>query len=110
MRSETDREESTGSMQPVDMMKALLELADAAKLEVRVAGGNAYGDPEFATASGVCRLRDATWVVLSQTDSVDVQVEVLADALRTHASDLLQERYLPPAVRELLFGASRQPG
>ena len=91
-------------MQPADLMEALVALADAAGLEVRTAGSSSRGDPELPTASGVCRLRGTTWVVLSQGDSVDVQLDVLADALRVHASELLEERYLPPAVRQRLFG------
>ena len=90
-------------MQPADLMKAFLELASEAKLEVRLAGGSPRGDFEQQTASGVCRLRDATWVVLSQADPVDVQLDVLAAALREHAAAVLEERYLPPAVRERLF-------
>lgn len=90
-------------MEPADLMRALVELADEAGLEVRVAGAGSHGASELPTASGVCRVRDATWVVLSQSDSVDVQLDVLAGALRSYASALLEERYLPPAVRQRLF-------
>jgi hypothetical protein len=92
-------------VQPADLMEAFIELANEAGLEVRVAGSRSRGDPELPTASGVCRVRDATWVVLSQSDSVDVQLDVLAGALRSYASELLEERYLPPAVRERLLAA-----
>ena len=90
-------------MEPAELMQALLALAGEAELEVRLARPGSRGEPEFPTASGVCRVRDATWVVLSQADSVDVQLDVLAGALRTHAAALLEERYLPPAVRQRLF-------
>jgi hypothetical protein len=90
-------------VKPADLMKALVELANEAELEVRLAGGSPRGDFEQPTASGVCRVRDATWVVLSQADSVDVQLDVLAGALRDHAGAALEERYLPPAVRQRLF-------
>jgi hypothetical protein len=90
-------------VQPADLMKALVELANEAELEVRLAGASPGGDFEPPTASGVCRLRDATWVVLSQADPVDVQLDVLAGALREHAGAVLEERYLPPAVRQRLF-------
>ena len=96
-------------MQPADLMQALMALAGEAGLEVRVAGSGSRGDPELPTASGVCRVRGATWVVLSQSDSVDVQLDVLAAALRSHASELLEGRYLPPAVRERLFEVD-EPG
>ena len=90
-------------MEAADLMQAFVELADAAGLEVRVAGAGSRGDPGLPTASGVCRVRGETWVVLSQSDSVDVQLDVLAAALRNHAGPLLEERYLPPAVRQRLF-------
>ncbi len=91
-------------MEPADLMQALVELADEAGLEVRVASAGSRGDPDLPTASGVCRVREATWVVLSQSDSVEVQLDVLAGALKSHAGALLEERYLPPAVRQRLLG------
>ena len=87
-------------MQPAELMQAFVELAGEAGLEVRIAGAGTRGELDLPIVSGVCRVRDATWVVLSQADSVDVQLDVLANALRTHARALLEERYLPPAVRE----------
>ena len=92
-------------VQSAELMQAFMELAGEAGLEVRVADAKPRADLEPPAASGVCRVRGETWVVLSQADSVDVQLEVLADALRTHASALLAERYLPPAVRQRLFDA-----
>jgi len=40
--------------------------------------------------------------VLSHSDPVDVQIEVLGDALREHAAAFIEGRYLPPAVRARL--------
>jgi hypothetical protein len=42
------------------------------------------------------------WVMLSSVDPVIVQLEVLASAVRDHAAHVIADRYLPPAVRELL--------
>jgi len=92
-------------VKPAELMQAFVELANEAGLEVRIA--DADGDFGQPTTSGVCRLRDAIWVVLSQTDSVEVQLDVLAAALRDHAVELLEERYLPPAVRQRLFESDR---
>jgi len=97
-------------MEPADLMQALMDLAREAELEIRLAGTGDGGAPELQTASGICRVRDATWVVLSQSDSVEVQLDVLADALRTHAAELLEERYLPPAVRQRLFAPEPSAG
>ena len=64
------------------------------------AGG--AGEADANAASGVCRVQGRVWVVLSHADPVDVQLDVLAEALRDHASDEIERRFLPPAVRELL--------
>jgi hypothetical protein len=50
----------------------------------------------------VCRVRGELWVVLSSSDPAEVQLRVLAEALRGHAADLIEDSYLPPAVRALL--------
>lgn len=89
-------------MQPAELMEALLELAGEAGLEVRTAGVSATADAEGSLASGVCRVQDKVFVVLSRSDPVDVQIEVLGDALREHAAAFIEGRYLPPAVRARL--------
>jgi hypothetical protein len=48
----------------------------------------------------VCRVRGETWVVLSGSDSPADRIRVLAAALREHAGDWLEQRYLPPSLRE----------
>lgn len=83
------------------LQEALLDLASEAGLEVRAA--RSEGDFSSPTASGICRVRDAIWVVLSVADPLEVQIDVLAEALRSHASSLLEGRYLIPAVRDRLF-------
>ncbi len=80
-------------------MEVLLDLARDAKLEVRSIHPRA---DEIPSSSAVCRVRDAFWVILSSADPVAIQLQVLATALREHASDLIEDRYLPPAVRALL--------
>ena len=89
-------------MEPSDVMAVLLDLARDAGLEVRSvrAGGGEPGEPP--PSSAVCRVRGALWVVLSSADPVAIQLEVLAGALRDHAPELIEERFLPPAVRALL--------
>jgi len=89
-------------MEASEMMDALLELAEEAELEVRVVGRKGGVDGETPPTSAVCRVRGAVWVVLSAADPVEVQLDVLADALRPHAAELLETRYLSPAVRRRL--------
>lgn len=90
-------------MENAELMRALLELASRCGLEVRAAGG------EGAPASGMCRLRDRFWVVLSDRDPVAVQIDVLAGALAAVCGEELDRHFLPPAVRERLE-ASAPPG
>jgi hypothetical protein len=86
---------------PAELLAALLELAAEVGLEVRRAPAAAGAGAELAPSSGVCRLRDRLWVVLSGADPCERQIEVLAGALRGHAG-AWETRYLPPAVRERL--------
>jgi len=81
-------------------MQALMDLAGAVGLEVRVVGRGEAGDSP--PASAVCKVRGELWVVLSSNDPTDVQLEVLARALRENAAELIEDSYLPPAVRSLL--------
>lgn len=88
-------------MTGAELLEALLELARAAGLEVRVVGIRQPHDlppPE----SGVCRVRGRLWVVLSSADPVEDQLEVMAGALRDHARPYLESHYLAPAVRQRL--------
>lgn len=87
-------------MELSELLSRLSELAREAGLEVRELRGTAEGQP--APASGVCRVRGETWVLLSASDALEERVEVLARALKTHAAQFLESRYLPPAVRARL--------
>ena len=87
-------------MEQAELMEALLELAAQAELEVRIVGASEAG--ESPPGSAVCKVRGELWVVLSRNDPADVQIEVLARALRENAASLIEEGYLPPALRQLL--------
>ena len=89
-------------MESAEVLQQLVALAREAGLEVRSIAGRAAAEGEPAAASAVCRVRGETWVVLSAADSLDERVAVLARALRTQAAELLEARYLPPALRALL--------
>ena len=82
-----------------ELLARLVELAREAGLEIR-----SVASAEGAPASSSCRVHGALWVVLSGADSLDVQIDVLAEALRAHAGARLEDRYLPPAVRARLAG------
>ncbi len=89
-------------MNPEELHRELIELARVAGFEVRQASGRAGADRDLPIASGVCRVRGSVWVVLAATDSLAERSVVLVDALTEHASELLETRYLAPALREKL--------
>ena len=91
-------------MENSELMQALLDLCGEAGLDVRLVGASAAADGESPPGSAVCRVQGKLWIVLSRGDPVELQLRVLATALREHAGELLESRYLPPALRELLGG------
>jgi hypothetical protein len=86
-------------MQDSEILEVLLELARDAGLVVRIGSGSSGVGDETPLASGVCRVRDEVWVVLSISEPAVGQIQVLAGALKKYAGTLLEERFLPPAVR-----------
>jgi hypothetical protein len=91
-------------VQESEVLEVLLGLAAEAGMRVKVAGQSAASGDSPAPASGVCRVRGELWVILSNLEPASSQIRVLAAAIRTHASTLVDERHLPPAVRALLEG------
>ena len=89
-------------MESNEILGELVGLARDAGLEVRTVGRSSVADLDVPAVSGTCLVRGAVWVVLSSADPLDLRIDVLAEALRTHARDLIESRYLPPAVRERL--------
>ena len=89
-------------MNDAEVLAALVELAEQAGLRVRAARGASDAGP--LAASGVCRVRGETWVVLIGDDPLADRIAVLSGALREHAAEWLEGRWLPPALRERLGG------
>ena len=85
-------------MERAEILRCLVELAEQAGLEVR----SARGDEDPPPRSGLCRVRDRVWLVLVRSEPIEDRIDVVAAALRAHAGELLESRFLPPAVRELL--------
>jgi hypothetical protein len=86
-------------MDGAQILEVLQELASEAGFEIRRVGSGRPPEDDPPIASGVCRLRGRVWVVLSGSEPLELQIDVLAGALRKHAGTLLEDRYLPPAVR-----------
>ena len=89
-------------MSPAELLEALIGLCREAGLEVRSVRGSPEDASELVARSGVCRVRGALWLVLSHADGVEERIGAAADALRAHAPDFVEGRYLPPAVRQRL--------
>ncbi len=89
-------------MTPQQIHDELLTLARDAGFDVRRSSGKIGRDSDLPVASGVCRVRGSIWVILSQAESLEERSDVLIEALTVHASSLLEDRYLPPAVRARL--------
>lgn len=90
-------------MDEAGLLEALLTLALDEGLEVRRSSRRPLeGEPPLA--SNACRLRGDLWVILSSADPLGIQIDVLAEALRSHAGERLGARYLAPAVRACLAG------
>ena len=87
-------------MEPSDVMRALLDLAAEAELEVSTV--NPPRGDDTPPTSALCRVRGRLWVMLSAADPVAVQLDVLAGALCEHAPELVADTWVPPAVRALL--------
>ena len=85
-------------MEPALLMQLLEELAAEVGIEVRRASADGG-----LLESGVCRIRDRVWVVIDPTDPLHHRIDVLAGALRDHGGAALDQRFLPPAVREHLL-------
>src|SRR5262249_2232211 len=91
-----------GGVSPADVLDALVARWREAGLEVRRVRGIPEAPGEPPARSGLCRVRGAPWLVLSDADGLDERIAAAADALRRSAPDLVAARYLPPAVRERL--------
>jgi hypothetical protein len=84
-------------MEGIELLDCLVGLAEQAGLPVRVL---AAVDPDLPARSGVCRVRDRHLVLLVPGDALEDRIDVVAGALAVHRPRLLEERFLPPAVRE----------
>jgi hypothetical protein len=81
------------------MLDLLVGLAEEAGIAVRIARG---GESELPPRSGVCRVRGRLLLVVCAAEPMEARIESVAAALREHGGGLLEERFLPPAVRERL--------
>jgi len=83
------------------LLDFLVELAQGAGIQVRVIPRSG-AEVDLAPRSGICRIRGAPWLLLASGESLEDRIEAAATAVRVHAPQALEGRYLPPAIRERL--------
>jgi hypothetical protein len=86
-------------VEPPELLARLVELAREAGMQVRATR------PGEDVESAACRVRGELWLVLAPGDPLEHRIRVVAQALRSFAPALLEERWLPPAVRARLEDA-----
>ncbi len=87
-------------MTDAEVLAELVSLAESAGLRVQSVPRAREADPPVA--SGVVRIRGEIRIVLVSSDSLAERIGAVTDGLRTHASDFLESRHLPPALRARL--------
>jgi hypothetical protein len=83
------------------LLDFLVELAQEAGIQVRVIPRSA-AEVDPAPRSGTCRIRGSPWLLLASGEPLEDRIEAAAMAVRAHALEALEGRFLPPAVRERL--------
>ena len=91
-------------MEAAALLEALLELADRARLEVRVLSVASASADFSPTGSAACRVGDRIWVVLAPDDPPMHQAEVLAGALGRYCAEFLETSFVAPGVRDFVDG------
>lgn len=92
------------------LLEGLLELADAAALEVRILSAQAATADHAPVESAACRVGERVWVVLAPDDPPEHQAEVLAGTLCRFRRDFLEGRFMTPALREFVERVDPQQG
>lgn len=85
-------------MTPTALLEELLALAAEVGIEVR----SLSGQGDLAAHSGSCRLRGAPCLWLDPGEPLEERIEATVQALRAFASEQLEDRFIPPALRDRL--------
>jgi hypothetical protein len=83
-----------------------VELLDAPSAPPKVGITVRAGAAESDLSPQERRVRGSLVLVLSTADPLEARIEAAAAALHTHGAALLEDRFLPPAVRERLERAA----
>ncbi len=97
-------------MRDEDRVAALLELAHAAGLEVRILSAHAAAEEGAPRQSAFGRLGSRVWVLIVPDDPPAHQAAALAQALGRFRADFLEERFVPPALRAFIAACAGATG
>jgi hypothetical protein len=86
------------------LLDQLVALAEEAGIVVRQLPRAAatFVEGESGARSGLCRIRGELCLILAPGEPLEDRIEAVAAALCGAAPDWLEDRYLPPAVRNRL--------
>ncbi len=87
------------------ILDALVEVAQEGGVTVRVLPKAAAREGEPLPASNLCRIRGEPWLLLASGESLEDRIDAAAQAVIRFAPEVLEGRFLPPAVRERLDAA-----
>ena len=87
-------------MEALELLSAMVDVAESAGIEVRGLGSGAVTDGGPSAESGVVQLRGRVIVMLSRSEPLEERLEILSRALRQHAGAWLESNFVAPAVRE----------
>lgn len=93
-------------MEDLELFQALLELASETGVAVQRVSRQPVFEGLSPSSSGVCRVRGEVRVLLADSDPLPARIEVLARALSGSRREVLEGRFLAPALRECLDRAA----
>ena len=100
--TETGETGAEAGMPARDLLEALLGLAERADLEVRILSAAASQREFRPQESAACRVGERVWVVLAPDDPPLHQATVLAQALVRYRTEVVEESFLAPGVRDFV--------
>ncbi len=92
-------------MERAELLDALLELARNLGIAVRRQTLRAAAVDERLPTTGLCRINGEPILLVMDHEPIEDRIATVALALRQTAGDALEDRYLPPRIRETLEAA-----
>ncbi len=89
-------------MEPSAVLDALVQLVREAGVTVKVLPRATLREGEPAPVSDLCLIRGEPFLLLAASAPLEDRISAAARAARRFGPDLIEGRFLPPAVRERL--------